>query len=124
MNELVIALYDIVAFGGVLLLMYVIRQAQNDLHLNRTDRPRVMHWRKMTFFADAIYVLLTIFFQDYWLRNLSVVTTGLVVTGIVAGGMSILAVSVVSMRERAPTDPGPHGFRVSTGSVWRSRFGR
>jgi|KBSMisStaDraftv2_1062788.scaffolds.fasta_scaffold52961_3 hypothetical protein len=123
MNELVIAFYDLVAFSGVLLLMYVIRQAQNDLHLNRTDRPRVMHWRKVTFFADAVYVLLTIFFQDYWLAHPSVIVTGLVVTGHVAGGMSILAVSVVSMRERAPPSHG-HGFRVNTGSIWRSRFGR
>jgi hypothetical protein len=111
MNNLVIALYDFVAFSGVLLLMYVIRQAQNDLHLNRTDRPRVMQWRKITFFADALYVLLTIYFQDYWLAHLSVVVTGLVVTGLVGGGMSILAVSVVSMHERAPP---------SNGQVWQT----
>lgn len=102
MNELVIAIYDIAAFMGVLLMMYVIRQAQNDLHLNRTDRLQVAMARKATFFADALYVLLTIFFQDYWLTHPSVVVTGLVVTGHIVGGMSILAVSVVSMHERAP----------------------
>lgn len=102
MNNIVVALFDVVAFGGVLLLMYVIRQAQNDLHLNRTDRPNVMMARKVTFFADAIYVLFTMYFQDFWLVHPSVVITGLVVTGHIIGGMAILAVSVVSMHERAP----------------------
>lgn len=121
MNELVIAVYDIVAFAGVLLLMYVIRQAQNDLHLTRTDRPQVAKARKATFFADAAYVLLTIFFQDYWLVHPSVVMTGLVVTGLVGGGMAILAVSVVSMHERAPPQ-NQSGYRpVSQFNAWRRR---
>ncbi len=115
MSNLVIALFDTVAFAGVLMLMYVIRQALNDLHLKRTDRPMVLQARKATFFADAIYILLTVYFQDYWLVHPSVVVTGLVVTGHLAGGMSILAVSLISMKERAP----PTGFRVSTGHAWR-----
>lgn len=118
MNNLVIAIFDFVAFAGVLLLMYVIRQAQNDLHLNRTDRPGVMKARKATFFADAAYVLMTVFFQDYWLVHPSVVMTGLVVTGLVAGGMSILAVSVVSMHERAPPSSG-HNYEATKSGWWR-----
>jgi len=118
MNNLVIAVYDLVAFAGVLLLMYVIRQAQNDLHLNRTDRPQVAKARKVTFFADAAYVLLTVFFQDYWLVHPSVVMTGLVVTGLVGGGMCILAVSVVSMHERAPPSNGTISRSYRIPSSW------
>lgn len=102
MNNLVVALFDIVAFAGVLLLMYVIRQAQNDLILRRNDRPGVLQARKWTFYGDAMYVLLTIYFQDYWLVHPSVVVTGLVVTGHLLGGMSLLMVSLISMQERDP----------------------
>jgi len=100
------------------MLMYVIRQAQNDLHLKRTDRSRVVQWRKITFFADAAYVLLSVFFQDYWLRHPSVVVTGLVVTGHLLGGMSLLAVSMVSMTERAP--PGGHSERMT--GAWPAAY--
>jgi hypothetical protein len=121
MNELVIASFDVVAFGGVLLLMYVIRQAQNDLHLRRTDRPRVLQARKAMFFADAAYVLLTVFFQDYWLRHPSVIVTGLVVTGHLLGGMSLLAVSLVSMQERAPRDGSGYSTSSARSYAWWSR---
>ena len=77
--------------------------------------------RKITFFADAVYVLLTVYFQDYWLAHTSTVITGIVVTGHLLGGMSLLAVSLISMRERAPTNPG-HGYRpFAEFNAWRHK---
>lgn len=123
MNELIVATYDLAAFAGMFLLIHVIRQAMNDIHLNRTDSPWVIKARKRAFFADAAFLLLTVCFQDYWLRDPSLIAVGIVTIGLVTGGIAILAVNVISLHMRAPPQNNS-GFRVSQAhSWWRPRRG-
>lgn len=102
MSEIVVALYDTSAFAGTLFLIFVIRQAMDDLHIRRTDPLSVQNARKVAFFSAASFLLLSIIFQDYWLRNPSVVSVGLVSTGLVVGAIAILAINVISLHLRAP----------------------
>ena len=120
MNELltvVTVIYDIVAFSGATLLMYVLYLAINDLHLNRTDHPSVIKARKNVFYADAIFLVLTAIFQNYWLTSIPI---GLVAIGFVLGGEAILTVNVVSLHMRAPPNPG-HGYQPNPARAhwWR-----
>lgn len=111
MNELFVGIYDLAAFSGMFFLMFVIRQAQNDLHLRRTDPPSVKDARKLAFFSAATFLLLTVCFQDYWLVHPSVIAVALVSTGFVIGAIGILAVSLISMHLRAPRD-GHKAYRA------------
>lgn len=106
MNDLVVYAYIAFAFAGSGILVYVITQAMNDLHLKRTDPPSVAMSRKLTFYADGAFLLLTVYFKDYWLTNPSVISTALVSIGFVGGGIAILMVSLVSMKKRAPPPSG------------------
>ena len=115
MNETFVTLYVIFAIAGALLLVYVGIQAVNDLHLKRTDHPRVFKARKLVFFGDAVYLTLTICYRDFWLVHPTPLTVALAGIGFVGGGMSLLIVSLVSMHMRAPRNP-EQGYR--TQSVW------
>lgn len=116
MNELIVALYDIAAFAGALLLVHVITQAENDLHLNRTDRPLVRKARKISFYSDAAFLLLTICLQNYWLVNPTTISVGVVVILQIFFGGAILAINVISLRERAPPSAGHRTRDASYGS--------
>ncbi len=111
MNDAIVFVYDSSALAGALFLMFVIRQAMNDLHIKRTDPPEVQNARKLAFFSAAAFLLLTVVFQDYWLIHPSVFTVGIVATGLVGGAIWILAVNIVSLHMRAP--PSGHKTRVS-----------
>jgi hypothetical protein len=120
MNEIAIAIYVVVALAGALLLMSVIFQASNDLHLNRTDHPSIIKARKNAFFGDAIFLTLTVVFREYWLVHPSVIATGLVAAGLVGGGIMLLVVNVISLHMRAP--PPSDGHRAyQASSIWRLR---
>jgi len=119
MNELVIALYDLVAFAGMLFLMIVITQAMNDSLLRRNDSSWVQTHRKRAFYGAAAYLLLTICIQDYWLVHPTVVSVGLVVTGLLLGSNWILAVNSISLGSRVPPD---HGSRMRNPSFGASSF--
>lgn len=112
MNDLVVAIYDIAAFAGTLFLMFVIRQAINDLHIKRTDPLSVQNARKIAFFAAASFLMLSVCFQNYWLVHPSLVPVGLVATGLVVGAIAILAVNVISLHLRAPGNG--HKIRISS----------
>lgn len=105
MNETFVAIYVMFAIAGALLLVYVGIQAVNDLHLKRTDHPRVFKARKFVFFVDAVYLTLTICYRNFWLVHPTTLTVALVAIGFVGGGMSLLIVSLVSMHMRAPRNP-------------------
>jgi drug/metabolite transporter (DMT)-like permease len=114
MSNLIIALFNIVAFSVAALLIFVVGQALNNPHLKRNDPKEVKSQRKLSFFVAAALVMLSVIFQNYWLIHTSVVTTGLVVTLMLAGACWILAVSMVSMRLQKPRQPGgeaPHSLR-------------
>lgn len=118
MNELIVALYDLVALAGVLFLAYVIRQAMNDPHLKRVDPPTIKKARKNTFFAAAAFLSFTVCFQDYWLIHPSVIAVGLVTSGLIAGAIAILMVSLISMKRRAPPEiPNGH-FKFNINKGW------
>ncbi len=109
MNDLFIAIavagYNIAALSGALYLVIVITQAENDLHLKRTDRPALRIARKRAFYADAAFLLLTVALQKYWLLNPTTISVAIVTTGYIAGGIWILAVNSASLRERDPHNP-------------------
>lgn len=123
MNETFIAIYVVFAFAGALLLIYVSIQAGNDLHLKRTDHPKVFKARKIVFFGDAMFVVLTVIYREYWLVHPTTLTVALVGIGFVGGGMSLLIVSLVSMHMRAPRNP-EQGFHTSHGHWWRTNLHR
>jgi len=116
MNELFITIavgvYNVAALSGALFLVIVITQATNDLHLKRTDRPALRKQRRMAFYADAAFLLLTACFQKYWLLNPTTIPVAIVVIGYMMGGIWILAVNSASLRERAPPN-NRSGFRIS-----------
>ena len=99
-----VTLFNVVALSVVALLMFVVTQATKDQHLKRHDSTAVKSSRKNSFYSAASYLILSIIFQDYWLIHPSVVATGLVVTGFIAGAGWVLAVSLVSMKSRAPPE--------------------
>ncbi len=99
-----IAAFNITAFVVATLLMFVITQATKDLHLKKNDSIAVKSSRKTSFYSAAAYLILSVIFQDYWLIHPSVVATGFVVTGFIAGAGWVLAVSLVSMKSRAPSE--------------------
>jgi hypothetical protein len=106
MNELFVALavavYNIAALSGALYLVIVITQAENDLHLKKTDRPALRVARKRAFYADAAFLLITVALQKYWLLHPTTISVAIVTTGYIAGGIWILAVNSASLREREP----------------------
>jgi hypothetical protein len=104
-----IGLYVVTALAGVFLLMHVISQAMNDLHLNRTDAPAVIRDRKRAFFGDAVFLTLTVCLRNYWIVHPIV---GVVASGLVGGGLWILTVNVRSLRDRAPRSQPPTSSRV------------
>ena len=107
MNELAIAVVNIIAFTVVVLLMFVVTQATKDLHLRRNDSAEVKASRKNSFYSAAAFLIIALIFQDYWLIHPAVVPVAVVVAGMLAGSGWILAVSLVSMKSRAPPE---HGF--------------
>ncbi len=120
--SIAVALYNIAAVSGAVFLVVVITQATNDLHLKRTDRPALRQARRMAFYSDAAFLLLTACFQKYWLINPTTIPVAIVVTGYIAGGIWILAVNSASLRERAP--PGDQsGYRASVSPSWWHRVG-
>jgi len=105
MNNLLqasIFFYSFIAMSGACLLLYVLYLAMDDFHLNRTDKPKVIRNRKRAFFADAIFIGLTVGFREYWIVNPAV---ALVASGFIIGGAWILVVNVISLRDRAPQPP-------------------
>jgi hypothetical protein len=67
MNNLLqasICVYSFIAMSGACLLLYVLYLALGDMHLNRTDKPSVIKGRKRAFFADAIFIALTVGFRE------------------------------------------------------------
>lgn len=107
MNDYMVHAFDVIALIGALMLVFVGRQAMNDLHLRRTDPPNVAKARKLTFYASSAFVLLTVCFQYYWLTA----AVAPVVSGYILMSISILSVSLVSMALRKP----PDGHRSSSG---------
>jgi hypothetical protein len=114
MDSLVVALYDTVASMTVLVLAFVVTQAMRDVHLKRIDALPVQKARKNTFYAAMVFIVLTVVFQSNWLWHPTTVVTGLVVSGLLAGAVAILAVSFVSMKHRAPSGPG-HASHAARG---------
>ena len=112
MNELAIAIVNLVAFVVVILLMFVATQATKDLHLRRNDSAELKASRKNSFYSAAGFLVLAIFFQDHWLIHPTVIPVAIVVAGLLAGAGWILAVSLVSMKSRAP----PQGHKEHLGS--------
>lgn len=110
MNELAIAMVNIIAFAVVTLLMFVVTQATKDLHLKRNDSAEVKASRKNSFYSAASFLIIALIFQDYWLIHPAVIPVAIVVAGLLAGAGWILAVSLVSMKSRAPPQ---HGFSQS-----------
>jgi len=120
MNNLVITLYDLSAYAGALFLAFVLRQAMNDLHITRTDSQWIQNARRNAFISAAAFLFLTVYFQPYWLEHPSVIAVGLVCTGLMLGLIWVLAVSVVSLRLRAPPK-GNHGTQAVSDYLWRRR---
>jgi hypothetical protein len=114
MNNFVIAMYDLAASFGMIFLVFVIGQTMNDAYHKRTDAAPVQTSRKITFFSGAAYLLLTIYFQDLWLVHPTVISVGLVATMMMIGLISILSVSVVSLKSR---EPPKEGGRVSHSAI-------
>jgi hypothetical protein len=114
LQNFAIGLYNVVAFSVAVLLMFVVTQATKDLHLRRYDSRSVKSSRKTSFYSAAAFLILSLIFQNYWLMYVSVITTALVATGLVAGAGWILAVSSVSMKSRAPSDGSDYHAPVLT----------
>ena len=112
-----ICFYSFVAMSGACLLLYVLYLAIADMHLNRTDKPSVIKGRKRAFFADAIFIALTVGFREYWIVHPVV---ALVASGFIVGGAWILVVNVISLRDRAPHNPD-HGYHTQPARAhwWR-----
>jgi NADH:ubiquinone oxidoreductase subunit 6 (subunit J) len=120
MNSFVIALYDLSAYAGALFLAFVLRQALNDMHIGRTDPQWIQNARRNAFISAAAFLFLTIYFQPYWLEHPSVITVGLVCTGLMLELIWVLAVSVISLRLRAPPK-GQTGTQAVSDYLWRRR---
>jgi hypothetical protein len=90
--------------------------ALDDFHLNRTDKPSVIKDRKRAFFADAIFIALTVGFREYWIIHPIV---ALVASGFIIGGAWILVVNIISLRDRAPHPPNDHGYQAARSGWWR-----
>ena len=119
MNELAIALVNITALSVIVLLMFVVTQATKDSHLKRNDSVAVKSSRKKSFYSAAAFLGIAIIFQDFWLIHPEVIPVSVVVVGLLAGAGWILAVSLVSMKSRAPPQ---HGFSASPSPmarIWR-----
>jgi hypothetical protein len=112
MNEtLVVVVYDVVAILGALLLVFVGRQAENDIPLKRLETPKLQWWRKVSFTAAELFLLFTVWSQG-WLWEPSWIATGLI-----GASMMILGVNAISLNSRIPPR-SQHGMRVpSTGAV-------
>jgi hypothetical protein len=109
MSDIIVAVYDAAAGLSMLLLMFVIFQAINDMHIKRTDPESMQIQRKLAFFSAAAFLGLTVCFQRYWLLQPSVISVGLVTTGFLAGLIWVLSVNALSLHMRAP--PTGHGAR-------------
>lgn len=118
---LAVAMFNVTAFVVATLLMFVVTQATKDLHLKKNDSAAVKSSRKTSFYSAAAYLILSVIFQDYWLIHPSVVATGFVVSGFIAGAGWVLAVSMVSMKSRAP--PEGNGASEPIPSTLRRLFG-
>jgi len=122
MNEILIFLalvvFSAAGLAGATFLAFVIVQAMNDLHLKKTDRGPVQQQRKWAFFSDAIFVLLSVGFQRYWLWEPTVLSVTPVLVGYLAGGIWILSVSSVSMKERAPRSGSEGDRRLPSTLKW------
>ncbi len=98
MNDLVTALYDIMAIVEIGILLYVIRQVQND-RINNLDPPWVRRSRHASFTAAELFLCLSIYLQGRaW-------EPSWVVVGLIAFGNLILAVNIISLHLRAPPSP-------------------
>ena len=109
MNEIVAGLYYVVAYSVMAFLVFVIGQAMDDIYLKRTDPSSVQSARKIAYFVAAAYLLFTLIFRKYWLLNPTVVSVGLVTTGLLLNCIAVLAASSVSMKLRVP--PNNNGNR-------------
>jgi len=123
MNEiatLIILVYNVLVIGDVLLLAFVITQARDDLHLSRTDPVGVSRERRRSFAVGSFFLLMTGFFQDYWLIHPTTIGVGLLAVGFIGTSAYILSVSSISMRLRAPPS-NQSGFHAETAahSRWR-----
>lgn len=121
MNELIVIVVDTVATAAALFLVYVGMQAANDLHLNRTDKPWLRNYRRLSFIADAALQFLLVCFQNYWLTKPTTISVGIAFILEILFGGAILVASFVSMKERAPPQSG-HGHRISNPSFGRASF--
>lgn len=124
--SIAVAIYNIAAVTGAIFLTIVVTLAHNDLHLKRNERPALRIARRNAFYFDAAFILVTACFQKYWLLSLpdwAIISVSIVVSGYIAGGIWILAVNSISLRERAPPS-NQSGYRVSPmHSWWRHRRG-
>lgn len=102
MNEFFIHSYVVIAGLAALLLVFVIWQAINNLHLKRNDPPQVARARKITFYLSAGFLLLTVIFKDYWLTDPTVIPVAIVSSGFLIMCISVLSVSMVSMWLQKP----------------------
>lgn len=114
MNELVVIwIYNIVVFAGMLFLMVVVTQAMNDPLLRRNDSVPLQRARKNSFYGAGAYLLLTMCLQEYWLLHPTVISVGLVVIGLLLGSIWILAVNVLSLASRVPPSNGSRAVNPS-----------
>ncbi len=98
MNDLATAVYDFLAIIEVGILLYVIRQVQND-RINNLDPPWVRISRHATFTAAELFLCLSIYFQGrLWEPSWMDV-------GLIGLGDAILSVNVISLHLRAPPAP-------------------
>jgi len=106
MNDIILetlkVVYNISALFDMYLITYVVRRAMDDLHLNKTDSPTLIVWRKRSFCVAGVFLLLTIIFQCYWFTSIQI---AVVTIGFVEVSIMLLWVSAVSLQNRAPRQP-------------------
>jgi len=108
--RLIVGAYNIASVFDVLLIAYVLIEAQDDLHLKRTDTPSILKWRGRTFAAGGYFLLFLMAIQDSWLT----MSSGLVAIGFISVSAAMLAVSAISLKRRAPPSENISGFHIST----------
>ncbi len=94
----IFAIYDFLAICGMLLLVVVAAQADNDRQLKRWESPGLRQARRASFLVAEVFLLWTVLVQG-WLWEPSLIAAGNLVPG-----MLILAVNAVSLNSRAPPD--------------------
>jgi len=53
--RLIVGAYNLSTVFDVALIAYVLIEAQDDLHLKRTDTPSILKWRRRTFAAGGVH---------------------------------------------------------------------